>query len=387
MKDTVNAFVAPVEIDGRSGGPLDGLTFCAKDIYDVADHVTGRGNPDWAASHGPAEAHATPVARLLDAGARLVAKSHTDEFAYSLMGVNAHYGTPVNPAAPDRVPGGSSSGSVAAVAAGLVDIGLGSDTGGSVRIPASFCGVWGLRTTHGAIPMTGTMPLAPSFDTVGWFTRDGRTMERVADALALPPADDGPRRLLLPVDVWAAAEAGTVDAIAPVLARLEAAHGAAIPVVLAPEGLGEWFDTFRICQAAEVWQAHGAWVESAQPAFGPGIADRFRMAAGISADAWAEARAARARIRERITSVMDSDSILVLPSSPGPAPQLEADETTLDAFRGRALKILCTAGLASLPQLSVPAGEVAGAPVGLSLAGAPGRDRALIAVARHALQP
>ncbi|MEL6997434.1 MAG: amidase family protein, partial [Pseudomonadota bacterium] len=145
MDDTANAFIEIFELEGAADGPLAGLTFCAKDIYDVAGHQTGCGSPDWAASHPIATSHAAPVAALLEAGARLVGKTHTDEIAYSLMGVNAHYGTPINTAAPDRIPGGSSSGSVAAVAAGLVDIGLGSDTGGSVRVPASFCGVFGLR--------------------------------------------------------------------------------------------------------------------------------------------------------------------------------------------------------------------------------------------------
>ena len=381
MDDTVNAFVEVFEIAGRPEGPLAGLTTCIKDIYDVAGHVTGRGSPDWAATARPAEAHAAPVAALLDAGAGIVGKTHTDEIAYSLMGVNAHYGTPVNAAAPDRVPGGSSSGSVAAVAAGLADVGLGSDTGGSVRMPASFCGVVGLRTTHGALSLEGTMPLAPSFDTVGWFTRDLATMDRVAAAAGLAPAAGGAVPLLLPVDAWTAAGAETVAAVASALARLEAVHGAARPVVLAPEGLAAWFETFRVCQAAEVWQAHGAWVEAAKPAFGPGIADRFRMAAGIGAEEWAAARAARDTVRARLAEMLGGGAMLVLPTSPGPAPRRDADNAALDAFRGRALQLLCPAGLAGLPQLSVPAGTVEGAPVGISLVGARGADRALVAAA------
>ena len=180
LTDTADAFVSTFTVAGAGDGPLSGLTFAAKDIYDVAGHVTGCGNPDWARTHPPAEAHAPAVATLLAAGATLVGKTHTDELAYSLMGANAHYGTPKNTADPRRVPGGSSSGSVAAVAAGLVDIGLGSDTGGSVRLPASFCGVYGLRTTHGLLPLDTAMPLAPSFDTVGWYSSDLGTMTRIA---------------------------------------------------------------------------------------------------------------------------------------------------------------------------------------------------------------
>lgn len=381
MQDHVGAFVAQFDVAGAADGPLAGLSFAAKDIYDVAGHVTGCGSPSWAETHPPAQAHAAPVARLLAAGARLVGKSHTDELAYSLMGVNAHYGTPLNSAAPERIPGGSSSGSVAATAAGLVDIGLGSDTGGSVRLPASFCGVWGLRTTHGAIPMAGTMPLAPSFDTVGWFARYAGVMDRVAAAFGLPDAVPGPVRMLLPVDAWAMAEAPTVAALAPVLARIEARLGAARPVVMAPDGLDLWFDTFRTCQAAEIWQTHGDWIDRARPAFGPGVAERFAMAAAITEPAWAEARATRNVVAERLLDLTRDGAVLVLPASPSPAPKRSADGTELETFRRRALHLLCAAGLAGLPQISIPAGMVDGAPVGLGLVGAPGSDRTLLALA------
>ncbi len=381
MKDTANAFIEIFELEGAPQGVLSGLTFCAKDIYDVAGHQTGCGSPDWAATHEVAASHAAPVAALLDAGARLVGKTHTDEIAYSLMGVNAHYGTPLNTAAPDRIPGGSSSGSVAAVAAGLVDIGLGSDTGGSVRMPASFCGVYGMRTTHGAISIDGTMPLAPSFDTVGWFARGLALMDRVAAAYSLAPATAKPPRLVMPVDAWALADPETVTAVGPELARLEAAHGPAKPVVLAPDGLETWFEAFRVCQAAEVWQAHRAWVEAANPGFGPGVAERFQMASAVSTEDWEAARTIRDRIATRMHDVLADGSMLVLPSSPGPAPLRETDTAELDGFRARALHLLCPAGLAGYPQLSIPAGLAAGAPVGLSLVGQAGSDRTLIAAA------
>ena len=381
MQDTANAFVSVFTIPGAPGGALEGLSFCAKDLYDVAGHPTGCGSPDWLATHPVPDRHAAPVAALLEAGATLLGKSHTDELAYSLMGVNAHYGTPLNAAAPDRVPGGSSSGSVAAVAAGLVDIGLGSDTGGSVRMPASFCGVWGLRTTHGALPMDGTMPLATSFDTVGWFTRDPEVMDRVAEACGFGPAHAGSVRLLLPVDARAAAGPEVVAALAPTLARLEAVHGPAEPLVLAPEGLQAWFDCFRLCQASEIWSVHGAWVEAVTPAFGPGIAERFKLAAAIPAEKAEAARVMREAIRARVRSLLDPARVMVLPVSPGPAPRRNTAEIDLDVFRGKALQLLCAAGHAGLPQLSMPAGAVDGAPVGLGLMGAAGAERLLITVA------
>ena len=161
-----------IHIEGRPGGPLSGLTFAAKDLFDVAGHPTGGGNPDWARSNPVPTRHAWAVQQLLDAGATLIGKTITDEVSLGIVGENAFYGTPVNRRAPGRVPGGSSSGSAAAVAAGFCDTALGTDTGGSVRVPASFCGLYGIRPTHGRIDVSGMMPQAPSSDTTGWLARD-----------------------------------------------------------------------------------------------------------------------------------------------------------------------------------------------------------------------
>ena len=204
MDDPLGAFCRHVDvrIEGAPQGRLAGLRFAAKDIYDIAGQTCCCGNPDWLASHPPAERTASAVAALLDAGATLVGKTLTDELAFSLNGENHHYGTPVNSAAPDRIPGGSSNGSASAVAGHLVDFALGSDTGGSIRAPASYCGLYGLRPSHGAIPVDGIMPLAPSFDTVGWFARDPQLLERVGDVLLGPATATGPGRLLYATDAF-----------------------------------------------------------------------------------------------------------------------------------------------------------------------------------------
>lgn len=383
MQDTVNAFIEIFTIPGATDGPLAGLSFGAKDLYDVAGHVTGCGSPDWARTHPPATRHAPAVQALLDAGASLVGKTHTDEIAYSLMGVNAHYGTPINSAAPDRVPGGSSSGSVAATAAGLVDIGLGSDTGGSVRMPASFCGVYGIRTTHGRIDLSNAMPLAPSFDTVGWFARDSTMFAKTGAAFGIEVPDEAPGvRLMIAGDAMDLAGAATRAAIVPALETLQRRFGAAENVSFNAGNLAEWREVFRVCQAAEVWQAHGAWVEETQPDFGPGIKERFQLAAAIKPHMLETARIARAHIRAYMTGLLGDNCVIVLPASPGPAPYRDADEASLDSFRMAALELLCPAGLAGLPQISIPAGTVDGAPVGISLIAAPGNDGLLLAIAR-----
>jgi amidase len=382
LRDTAAAFVEVFDLPGAENGPLAGLGFAAKDIFDVAGHVTGCGNPAWAASHPPAETHAACVATCLAAGGLLRGKTHTDELAYSLMGANAHSGTPLNSAAPDRVPGGSSSGSAAATAAGLVDFALGSDTGGSVRVPGSFCGLHGLRTTHGRVPTAGMAPLAPSFDVVGWFARTARMLAAVGEAFDLGSDGALPRpRLLLPSDAWDRAEPSTQAAVRPIARKLQDLFGAAQTVQLSAAPLSEWRELFRVCQAGEAWEVHGAWIRAEAPDFGPGVADRFAAASRITAAERQAAEAARAEVRSGLRDLLGDDGVLVLPTAPGPAPLKTADEATLDAYRGRALEMLAPAGLAGLPQLTLPAGLVGGAPVGLSLLGPAGADRALAEMA------
>jgi len=386
LEDPLGAF-APgdeVRIAGAAEGALAGLTFAAKDIYDVAGHVTGCGSPDWRRSHRPAAATAPAVAALIDAGATLVGKTLTDEIAYSLQGENVHYGTPVNPAAPDRVPGGSSSGSASAAAGGLVDFALGSDTGGSVRAPASYCGLFGIRPTHGRISLANVMPLSPSFDTAGWFTREAGLLARVGAVLlgAGGGAPAPPRRLLMAEDAFALADDGIAEALAPALRRAEAAVAPAAPVTVAPDGLATWFGHFRILQAAEVWRCHGDWVRRVAPAFGPGVRDRFAFAATVGAEAVAEADAGRRAAAARLGAMLGPDTILCLPTTPSIAPLKDSAPEWVDAFRGRVLSLTCIAGLCRLPQVSLPLATVDGCPVGFSLIARRGGDEMLLALAR-----
>ena len=285
--DTVGAFCrhTHVEVEGAASGPLAGLICGIKDLYDISGHKTGFGSPHWLATHDAAVATAPPVQSVLDAGARVVGKTHTDEMAYSLNGENAHYGTPVNVNAPRRIPGGSSSGSAAAVAAGLVDFALGSDTGGSVRAPASFCGVYGLRATHGRISLSGACALAPSFDTVGWFARDPVLLERVGRVLLnddKSAASPGP--LLLAQDAFAIVGDSVADILQPALQRLTALLGKAQTVTVAKDGLPQWFQAFRRLQGAEAWAQHREWITRVKPALGPGVRERFEWAATVTAN-------------------------------------------------------------------------------------------------------
>jgi amidase len=387
--DPVDAFVdyPDVPVANAPAGPLAGLSFAVKDIFDVAGYPTGCGNPARRRESGPAKAHAPTVQRLLDAGARFVGKTHTAELAFSLDGRNAHYGTPVNRAAPGRVPGGSSSGSAAAVAARLCDFALGSDTGGSVRGPASFCGLVGLRPTFGRTDLAAVMPLAASFDTVGWFTHTVGLHERIAAVLLGADAAGPPLCRLIRVEDAFALLFGRseADALAAGVAAATRLLGEPMTVRLAPEGLAAWQQLYRILQGFEAWAAHGAWIMSHPNALGPQAATRFEVSRRVTAAEAAAATEKRDRIREQVRGLVGADGVLVLPTMPGIALPVDAPEEEFENFRARAISMLCVSGLAGLPQVSLPVGTVAGCPLGLSLIGPPGRDRALLAVARQVL--
>lgn len=379
--DQLGAFVphGRLEIAGATRGPLAGVTFAVKDIFDVAGTITGRGNPDWLATHRPAERHAPAVQALLAAGARLLGKTITEELAFSIVGTNPHYGTPRNVAAPGRVPGGSSSGSAAAVGGGLVDLALGSDTGGSVRVPASYNGILGMRPTHGRISLDGVMPLAPSFDTVGWFARDPQLFA-TAGRVLLDDWEPGPRprRLLLAEDAFAHVPPEVAQALRPAIERLEMRFGIAEPVTVSGQGLDRWHELFRILQGAEAWAEHGAWIANAKPRIGPYLAERMRFASNLTTDEIGQAAAARETVRRRLDELLADDALLLLPSAAGPAPLIDAPMAEHERIRAQTIGITSIASLGGLPQVSLPLGRLPEGPVGLSLIAARGKDAMLL---------
>ncbi len=389
MIDPVGAFVpgAHVHLQGSSSGPLTGLSFAVKDIIDIAGFVTGCGNPDWQATHAPATAHAPCVDALLAAGATLVAKAITEEFATGLMGENAFYGSPKNVAAPGRFAGGSSSGSASAVAAGLVDFALGSDTGGSVRAPASFCGLWGLRPTHGRVPLMGVMPLSPSLDTVGWLARDARTLMHVGRVLL--GEDGAPRadRLIVACDSMQRIAPEHRTALQPAIERIAATTGLRveeIDIAASPSlpGLDTWAAVQRTLWGYEAWQALGPWMKDGKPRLGPATAERFADRAKVTRQDYEAALAQRATLRAHIRGVMCDNAVLLLPAAPGIAPSLTDDAETKDLIRQANERLSCVSGLAGLPQLSAPLSSWQGCPLGIGLAAAPGNDLLLLALAR-----
>ncbi|MGY4161231.1 amidase [Bradyrhizobium sp. USDA 4461] len=381
----IGAFVPgpPVALEPTAAGPLRGLAFAVKDLIDVAGHVTGGGNPDWQRTHAPAAGSAPAVNRLLAAGASLRGKTVTDELAFSLEGVNAHYGTPLNAACPDRIPGGSSSGSAAAVAAGLVDVALGTDTGGSVRVPASFCGLFGFRPTHNAIPLTGVVPFAPSYDAIGWFAREAATLAAVGDVLL--PMTSPPRitRLIAVRDALELADGSVGAVMRDACTKL----GVSDEITIFDDRGDDWRECYRVLQGAEIWRELGAWITATKPAFGDNIAPRFADAASITAAEVARWTPIRAAFAARVRAKLADGTGLVIPTAPSPALRKDANGEEIGAFYQRALALTSIAGHAGLPQITVPVGLVDGCPVGLSIVAPAGHDRALLDGARALALP
>lgn len=373
---------------GAPDGPLSGRTVAVKDVFAVRGHPVGAGNPTWLEQGPIALEHAAVVSALLEAGAAVAGIARTDEFAYSLAGTNFHYGTPVNPVTPNRIPGGSSSGPASAVASGQADIGLGTDTAGSIRVPASYQGLFGLRSTHGRVDRAGMLALAPSFDTVGWLTRDAATLA-AATATLLPAPRTAPltRALVVP--------AVTEDAERPVRAAFTEAvahlvDGGVLASVDAVEiesaTLRRWCAAFRTVQGHEAWALRGDWITAHPGALGPDVAARFATAARIDRSAAADARRVVDRAGAVLRDLLVPGTALLLPSASSVAPRLGTPPggPAIENARAATLRLTCLAGLAGAPAISMPLSKVGGAPVGVSALAAPGADLDLTDLAERA---
>ncbi|MEG3615519.1 AtzH-like domain-containing protein [Isoptericola haloaureus] len=383
---------------GAWEGPLAGLTVAVKDLFAISGYRIGAGNPTFL-DDGRAETSTAPaVSDLLRGGASLRGIARTDELAYSVAGDNVHYGTPPNGALPGALPGGSSSGPASAVATGQAEVGLATDTAGSVRVPASYQGLWGLRTTHGLVPRQGMLPLAQSFDTVGWLTRDGGTLQRVADwCLSYDGSEstenvygesghDLPWRFVVPTELLAVAEPDTRAALEELVDTL-ARHPEAPAVGTGEVGdLDEYLTAFRTVQGAEAWRNHGAWLRRHPDAVGPAVAERFRAAAAVTAEQESAARAALSPLAARVHALVE-DAVLLLPTVPGPAPLRTSGGERVDAVRAATLRLTTPAAVAGLPALSAPLLTVPSllgpAPVGVCLVSRAGTDIALVRLARR----
>lgn len=401
-----------------SNKPLTGMRLAVKDLFHMAGLPTSAGNPSWLATHPVPTKTASSVARLLAHGAQFCGKTITDELAYSLNGQNQHYGTPCNPITPERLPGGSSSGSAVAVAAGLADIGLGTDTGGSIRVPASYQGLFGLRPTHGVVAADGLVPLAPAFDTVGWLTRQLNQLIAVADVMLpsstslqevsqTPPAQDNLFKSN-PAKSHLSEDKVETDAITQILLatdllqlcehaeqiqtllqqwltpeRQKAAGLKVSKITIAPE---DWqlSETFRVLQGWQIKQQHGDWLKQTRPLISADIQARFDWSLQLTVQQYEEAAVQSQRFCQWLLPQL-TDSVLILPTTPGRAPLLTTPANELADYRLQLMNLTAIAGLAGLPQLHLPLFTLDGAPCGLSLIGSRHSDKKLLMLAQDFL--
>ncbi len=372
-----------------ASGSLADLRLAVKDIFDVAGYPTGCGNPHMLALSGIKTHSAPVVTALARAGARFVGKTYTDELAFSMNGKNAHFGTPRNGGAPDRIPGGSSSGSASAVSNGLADVALGTDTGGSVRAPASHCGLIGLRPTHARVSLKGCMDLAPSFDTCGWFARDIDTFARVGqvllqeDTCPLPDGSPAMPQVLVAADVLALLAPHVQAVFMQTLERLAGLIGTPLPVKTATPSFDALYWAFRHIQGYEAWHSHGQTIRRHDLQLGPGVAERFAWSSQISDAQMDEHSTVRHRFSVDFQQLLGEDRVIVLPSMPDIAPLLSDSEEALDNYRNQAIRMLCLAGLSGCPQISLPLMQLDGAPFGFSIVGPRGSDQALIRLSKR----
>jgi amidase len=384
MADPFHAFCndPPIRIEGARKGPLAEMTFAVKDLFDFAGHVTGAGNPDWARTHPPADSNAHVVQKLLDAGASALGKTHTDELSKGIFGENAHYGTPLNPRAPGRIPGGSSSGSAVAVAGELVDFGLGTDTGGSVRVPASFCGIYGVRPSHGRLSLKGVLAQAPSFDTVGWFARDPNLLKLLGSVLFDEAGSSSlPDRLVVSTDAFALASAATKEALEPAIAKLSDVIGRTEQKPISLKPIEQWLRYQGILQGTEAWETFGGWIDHNNPRFGFEVADNFLRGTHNTPAMVTEAQQFRTERRQEFFERFDKNTVICLPTTPFPAPVAGQARSRMWELRIPVISLTCIAGMLGAPQLTMPLAEVEGIPVGLSIMAWPGSDEMLLSLA------
>jgi amidase len=322
------------------------------------------------------------VQTLLDAGASVIGKTVTDEVSLGILGENAHDGTPLNAAAPDRVPGGSSSGSASAVASGLCDFALGTDSGGSVRVPASFCGLYGIRPTHGRMDFSGITVQSPSADTCGWLARDAATFARVGQVLLAEGLPDAlPGTLLVATDAFGFADPEVRDALTPMVDRLAALIGQRKDVILAPQGLSVWQRAQRVLQSSESSKTFEPWLDTCNPRMAFSVARNLVIGSMFTDTERGAAALMRREVRGRLEHLLPPGTILCLPTTPFPAPLKGLPNSVLGAMRDQISCLTSHGGLTGVPQVNIPGATVGGAPVGLSIVGARDSDLVLMRVA------
>ncbi|MGR5117194.1 amidase [Vibrio astriarenae] len=365
-------------------GKLSGLSFVFKDLFDVKGYKTGAGNPRWLASHSKAERTSPLIKKLLSAGGMCVGRVQTDELAYSLNGQNKHYGTPINPIANDCIPGGSSSGSAVAVAMEDCDFSIGTDTGGSVRVPASYCGLYGLRPTLGSLSLDHCFELSKSFDTAGIFTRDLTVMQQVWETLSkTEPSSLSKAVVYLDSLLYQQMSEERHTALNAMLSNAD------IEVIeghhLQDNGwtLTGLSELFRTIQGYEIIQRHGQWLDNNIDSLDESIALRVDWAKTITESDYTQALQQQDAFKQQLQQQMAKhDGYWMIPTTPSGPPKLDSEEAYLAQYRSVLIGLTSIAGLSGLPQLHIPIASLSEGPCGFSLMGQAHKEHQVIQTAQ-----
>lgn len=336
-------------------GPLDGTTYAVKDLFAIEGRVCGFGSPDWQATHAPESCNAVVIDQLRLAGASLEYVTVSDELALSLDGLNTHYPLPLNRQSPARICGGSSSGSASACAHELVDFALGTDTAGSVRVPAAYCGLYGLRPTHGAISTEGVLPLGPSFDTVGVMTRDASMLERVTRVL-LPPFEGDcvvPETMFVDNHMLSLLDQRLGLRSEDIIDRF-AQHFKQVRRDDFGFDLAAYASHFAVMRGYECWQAHGRWWQDCQPQLLAGTRERFVAGSKVTLAEYEHSLKAYRLVKQKMADFFGSGGVIFTPTVWTYAPILTSSTEELALNRQRNILLAALSFFAGLPQLTIP---------------------------------
>jgi amidase len=388
-----NALIENFLIQPKNSGALDYLTFAVKDVIDVVDYKTGCGNPTWLSQQKKCKVNAACVEQLLTAGATCVGKTILGEFCSGTLGLNHFYGMPLNPLAPDRVPGGSSSGSASIVASGEVDFSLGTDVAGSMRVPASFCGIYGLRPSFGTISMSGVKSFASTFDTVGIFSNKLNILAVVYEVLSGKKSEQ---------DAWQVnkffviedflrivspeqsekfqrfiAESCQALKLEPTYIQLKEIHNEIMDPIV---GLSP---IFRNIFCVEIWETLKDWIKEVNLEFSKNTFVNFSQIAKADKKILSESFNRMEVYSVAINKLLSTNSLLCIPTTPDVAPFRNREFKQVNEFDyDKLTPLVSISSLAKLPQINIPIQVMGSPPLGISLLSGNGKDLFLIDVVK-----
>ena len=393
VADPIGALIEQLDLPPLRQGPLDSLRFTVKDNIDVAGHKTSYGSPAWRDAHLTPFHNALCVDQLLAAGAQCVGKVVADEFTYSLDGESYYCGTPRNAKAPDRIPGGSSSGSASSVSNGLADFSLCTDAGGSIRVPASFCGLWGMRPTLHRVSEAGVLPFQPSVSTVGVLADRFDTLDAAMRVLLNGPTSrmPVPARILVLQDALEIADTPVRDQTVIALDRIADHTGIPIEPISFAQIVGEDlelsccnFRGLRDLQTAEFQSTVGNWIEACKPELGFTFSMAYENVQRFDRIAALDNIANCERLFRKINAFFTPDTVVCFPTTPTISP-LKGSLNSLEAvmaFYDPTMTITAFSGVGRLPEISAPLLTVESCPVGLSFVAGHYQDEFLLSAVK-----